>query len=946
MLFGRASECGELDRLLARAREGRSDGLLLRGEAGIGKSALCEYAVQHAKGMTVLEACGAPAELELAYSGLADVLRPVLGLQREIPERQAAALASTLAIGPPLESGRFTICAATLSLLAAAAERNPVLVVVDEAQWLDASSTEALLFAARRLEADAVAFLFALREGHPSLLARTELRELRLAPLDREAALALLASHTQERIVDDVAEQLLQAAAGNPLALVELPGLLNQEQLSGREPLDEELPTTATLESAFLRQAELLPAECREALLVAAASDSGDLDVIEPALRALGNDLRSLEPAEEAGVLSGIAGRIKFRHPLLRAALYHAAPSVARRAAHQALAGVAAGDRELDRRAWHLAAAAPGQDDAAAEALEQAALAARRRGGRAEAASAFERAAELGVEGRERARRLREAAVDAWLVGRATHAFELLDKALEHAADRRVRAGIQHRRGVIEMWQGSPGSAHRLLVDEAAKVQELDRTKAARMLTDAAWASFMAAEITTGLETAQQAYELGTAAGGTAETLAKAALGIGLVLSGDAKKAVPLFSDYLSLLESMESPHAPVLYQPLRPDAQLLTWFEQFDRAREVLIRTIDSARTASALSALPYALSVLSDLDFRIGNWAAAYAGASEAVRIADETHQVTTLAFSLSCLARLEAAQGREAECRVHSEQALEIASPGISAVVALTGSGLGLLELGLGRLEEALRWLESLARKTAAHGLREPGVIPWAPDLIETYVRAGRHHDAELALEDFDRQARRTERASAAAAAARCRGLLASEDAFEPEFQKALDLHSAAGMPFERARTELCLGERLRRARRRADARVPLRSALEKFERLGAAPWSERARSELAASGETARRHNHSSAEELTPQELQVALLVARGATNREAGASLFLSPKTIEAHLGRVYRKLSIRSRTELAHLLGSEGALAGGGSAELTTPRETSPIRLGDPPEAT
>jgi DNA-binding CsgD family transcriptional regulator len=204
----------------------------------------------------------------------------------------------------------------------------------------------------------------------------------------------------------------------------------------------------------------------------------------------------------------------------------------------------------------------------------------------------------------------------------------------------------------------------------------------------------------------------------------------------------------------------------------------------------------------------------------------------------------------------------------------------------------------------------------------VIPWQPDLIETYLRLGRHDDAELALDAFGHVARKTERASALAAAARCRGLLAAEDGFEAEFEKALDLHGAAQMPFECARTELCLGECLRRARRRADARAPLRSALETFERLGASPWAERARSELAASGETARRRDPYAAEELTPQELQVALVVARGATNREAGASLFLSPKTIEAHLGRVYRKLNVRSRTELAHLLGSEGALEG------------------------
>jgi DNA-binding CsgD family transcriptional regulator len=925
MLLGRASECGHLDQLLDRARDGQSDALLLRGEAGIGKTALCAYAAEQAGGMTLLRAYGAPTESELAFSGLADTLLPVLGLRDQIPERQAEALASALAIGPPLETSRFAICAATLSLLAAAAERKPVLVVVDEAQWFDTSSTEALLFAGRRLEVDGVAFLFAIRDGQGSMLERAQLRELRLVPLDRQDAEALLASRAETKIAPEVAEQLLRAAAGNPLALVELPALLSPEQLAGREPLDEELPSTAALGRAFLRQVEPLPDECREALLLAAADDSGDLDLIAPALLSLGNDLRSLEPAETAGLVSVGAGRLEFRHPLLRAAIYHAASSVARRAAHQALALSTGAEQQVDRRAWHLAAAAPDQDNVAAEALEQAALAARRRGGRAEAASAFERAAELGAEGTERARRLREAAVDAWLVGRADRARELLDAALEQADDSRVRAQIQHRRGIIEMWQGSPISAHRLLVTEATKVERDDPARAAKMLTDAAWACFMSAEITAGLETAERARELGAATRGIAETLAKAVFGIALLLSGEAARAMPLFGDYLTLLESVEASPSPGLYQPLRPDGQLLTWFEQFDRARDVLTRTINTARASSALGALPYALSVLSDLDFRTGNWAAAYAGATEAVRFAHETKQVTTLAFSLSCLARVEGAQGREDECRAHSEQALEIASPGIGAVVALSRSGLGLLELGLGRLEEALGHLEPLARQAAEHGLEEPGVIQWAPDLIETYVRLGRHDDAELALADFERVARKTERTAALAAAGRCRGLLAADDDVEDRFRRALELHTRLPTPFERARTELCLGERLRRARHRRDARVPLRSALETFERLGATPWSERARAELTASGETTGRRDPYAAEQLTPQELQVALVVARGATNKEAGASLFLSPKTIETHLGRVYRKLNVRSRTELAHLLGSEGASTGVGA---------------------
>src|ERR687888_1410382 len=875
MLFGRTEECERLDRLIDTAREGRSGALVLRGGAGIGKSALCGYAMARGREMTVLAARGAPTESELAFSGLADLLRPVLASRSELPEPQTAALDSALAIGPPLESGRFTVYAATLGLLAAAAEDAPVLVVVDEAQWLDASSTEALLFATRRFDADRVAVIFAVRDGRRTLFDRADLPELRLEALEPEAALALLVSRAETPVAPEVSEALLQVAAGNPLVLTELPRLLDPDQLTGRAALGEDLPTPVTVQRAFLRQVESLPKDTQEALLVVAASSSGDLETILRALDALNIDPRSLEPAERAAVVLATDGRLEFRHPLFRSAVYDAASTIARRQTHRALAGAAVPSAQIERRAWHLAAAAPKSDEAAA---------------------------------------------DAWLVGRADRARKLLGAALDSTDDARLRARIQHRLGGIEMWQGSPMEAQSLLVEEASKVEELDPARAARMLTDAAWASFMAAEVSSGLAIAERACELGARAGGIAETLAKAVLGIALTLGGKPERAVASFGDSLSLLESIGSAPPVGLYQPLRPDGQLLMWFEQYDRAREVLTRTIDGARAGGALGALPYALSVLADLDFRTGHWASAYASATEAVRLADETHQVATLAFSLGFIARLEAAQGKEDDCRSHSAQALAIAASGVGAATALSGSGLGLLELGLGRLERAVEELERLARRTAEHGLLEPGVIQWAPDLIEAYARLGRHDDAEQALADFEHLARKTGRNWALAAAARCRALLLGDDEFEAEFQRALELHDTTETPVERARTELCAGERLRRARRRADAREPLRSALETFERLGAAPWSDRARAELAATGETVGHRDPYATDRLTPQELQVAVLVARGATNKEAGAALFLSPKTIETHLGRVYRKLNVRSRTELAHLLGSEGDL--------------------------
>jgi DNA-binding CsgD family transcriptional regulator len=919
MLLGRQAECGRLDRLLADARAGHSGVLLIRGEAGIGKSALLDYARQQAADLNVLRCRGVESESELAFSALADVFRPVLNRLSSIPEPQADALAAALALGPPGGGARFAACAATLSLLAAAAEESPLLVTIDDAQWLDPSSAEALLFAARRLDAEGIVLLFAARTGEAPMLERAHLPQLVLSGLDREAAAALLAGRNGP-VAPPVVDRLLAATAGNPLALLEIPSLLSAAQLAGTEPLGDELPTAPAVEQAFLRHVEELPERSQEALLVAAASESGDPVEIAQALLALGLDPRELDAAEEAGLLSVAAGRLAFRHPLLRAAVYHVASTGARQAAHRALAQTAAGELHAARRAWHLAAAAPAHDEAAASALEEAAVEARRRGGRAEAASAFERAALLSPDESEKARLLHEAAHDAWLAGGPDKALELLDAALACARDPVTRARIQHLRAGIELWGGSPMSAQALLSEEATAIEDLEPARAARMLTDAAWACFVNAEIDAGVETAERACALAERAGVDAETLAKAVLGIGLVLSGEPRKAMPLFAGYVALLENPETETA--IDKAFRPDGQVLTWFEQYERARQSLTRTIESARRQTALGVLSYPLAVLSDLDFRTGNWAAAYAGASEAVRIADETEQETMVAFSLGCLARIEAARGDEDDCRRHAQRALALAYGRIGAVVASASAALGLLELGLGRPDEAIVHLEEIARLAAAHGLREPAVVQWAPDLVEAFVRAGREDDAARELASFARLANETERTWALATTSRCRGLLAPDDAFEAEFEQALELHGRTSAPFELARTQLCLGERLRRARKRAEAREPLRSALETFERLGATPWAERSRVELAATGETARRRDPYAAEQLTPQELQVALIVAQGATNKEAGAALFLSPKTIETHLGRVYRKLGVRSRTELAHLLASEGALEG------------------------
>ncbi len=915
-LIGREAETERIAALLAEVQRGRSRALVVQGEAGIGKSSLLRYAVAQSGGMIVLRARGVESESELAFAALGDLFRPVLDHLVQLPEPQAVALAGALGLTPPAPGDRFTICAGTLNLLAAVADVAPVLAVIDDAQWLDHSSAEALLFAARRLDSEGVALLLAVRQEEAGAFSASGLESLVLTGLKREHARELLSRRLKQEPAPEVAERLVRGTQGNPLALVEIPGLLSEAQLAGSEPMEEPLPAAPAVERAFLRQIEALDEEARRTLLVAAASESGRLDAIEGALDVLGLDPKGLATAEEQGLISVERDVLEFRHPLLRAAVYHSATGGARRESHDALAKTSAGQRP-DRRAWHLAAAAAELDDEVASALEQAALEARERSGHAEAALALERAARLSANEGEQARRLLEAADDTRIAGRADRALELLEEALTKTREPRVRAAIQHLRGAVEMWSGAPMDAHRLLVEEASTVGDLDPGKAARMLTDAAWACLMGADIRAGLETAERARSAAERASNTTQIHAAAVLGVALLLSGRTREAYPLLERFQPLLESTDFGRVRQLVTP----GQVLTWIEEYDLARQLFTQMIDAARSQSALGYLPYPLAGLSELDFRTGKWAAAYAGAAEAIRIAEETGQHVTHAFSLVCLARVEAGQGREDDCRAHLARAREVAPAEMGTIVAYGMSTLGFLELGIGRSEDASTYLEPLARQVRKRGLGEPAVIQWAADLIEAHVRTGRAEDAARVLEVFAHQAEETQRNWALAAAARCRGLLASDEEFEESFVQAIELHARTPTPFEQARTELCFGERLLRSRRRTDAREPLRSALETFEQLGAEPWAERARSELAATGEPARPHSPFASNQLTPQELQVALVVGQGATNREAGAALFLSPKTIEAHLRRIYRKLSVHSRTELARLLTGEGALS-------------------------
>jgi ATP/maltotriose-dependent transcriptional regulator MalT len=910
MFVGRERERARIDRLLQEARAGRSGSLLLHGEAGIGKTALMRWAIGQATGMRVLRARGIETESDIPFAGLAELITPLLDRLDDVPEVQARALRGALALGPATPHDRFTVPAGLLSLLAVAAEEQPVLVAIDDAQWLDEASLEAFLFAGRRLEAEGVALLGSLRDGTDVAAVDVPwLERLRIGPLGDEEARELL---TDERLAPSVADRLVDTAAGNPLALLEIPRLLSDGQRAGREPLEEPLRPGTGVERAFRRALEALDEDARRALLVAATAHTGRLEVIEAALRESGLEVEALGAAESARLISVAEGDVEFRHPLLRSTAYHAASAAERRAAHGVLAAAAA--EGSPERAWHLAAGAVAPDEEIAAALEAAALDARGRGAHATAARDFGRAAQLTPDDEPRARRLLEAATDATRSGEADRAFALLGEATRLATDPLLAADVQRMTGHVEMRRGSPLVANELLVAEAERVRSRDPRRAAGMFLEASVSHMITGDMHALVATAERARALATSADPAVELLATAVIAEAYLALGDTEQGDALMTvcePYL--LEG--DPLAVVEVVAMAGHSSL--WIEKFDRAERIFDRLIEAARDASAVSALIYPLAARSHLDFRLGRWAAARAGAAESVELAQDTRQLPLLAHSLSALAHVEAAGGQEEDCRRHVTEGLAlVARFQGEATGAYMTAALGLLELGLGRVQEAIAVLEETQRTADRLGM-QPSLVMCTPDLVEAYARAGRRDEALALIEAFDARGRKAGGLWPQAATARLRGLLASDADMRGHFEAALAVHDRLPMPFERARTLLCFGERLRRARQRAEAREPLKEALETFERLGARGWAERTRTELRATGEQQARRTETAAEQLTPHELQIAVLVAQGMTNREAASALFLSPKTIEYHLGQIYRKLDVRGRAQLARLMAME-----------------------------
>jgi DNA-binding CsgD family transcriptional regulator len=916
LLYGRDAERSIIGGLLEGARESRSGVLVIRGEAGVGKSALLEDARERASDMRVLGCNGVEAESALPFAGLHQLLRPVLRHLEKVPPPQADALRGALGLAAARGEDRFLVYLAVLSLLAEAAEQRPLLCLVDDAHWLDDASADALVFVARRLEAEGIVLLFAAREGEAREFDAPEQAELRLAGLDADAAAALLDRHAGVALSPETRALLVEATGGHPLALLELPSMLSEGQLAG-EPLLTPLPVSARLERAFLARVRELPEETQTLLLVAAADDTGELSTVLGAAARLDVGAEALDAAEEAGLTTVRGTVLELRHPLVRSAVYQGATLSKRQGVHRALASVLEGDAEADRRAWHRAAASVGPDPAVVEELEQAAVRARQRSGLVAASLAYERAAAHTPEESKRARLLTAAAENAWFGGRLERTRMLLERARPLASEPLQRADIDRYLGLVELTGGVPAEACRLLVRSAAAVTSLDGERALQLLNLASVAAFYADDVAAAVRIAELAGEVDVEDTPFARALVELLVGLGAHYAGDLPRAAASLRSALSLEAELESDALDARRVALLFGGRAAFYLGDDEAALRSAQLAAAQMRAEGALGLLTPILPRLVHAEMWAGSWPAASASAREGLRLAREIGQFDLVAYQLVLLALIAAHRGQEDECRSLAAQGHELASARrFTLVASLANWALALLELELGRTEEA--FLRAREISTTPAVLSMAGV-----DRIEAAVRAGEVATAHEWLAYYESWAECAGAAWVRAVALHGCALLGdNEEESERLFEAALDMHTQAARPFERARTELAFGEFLRRARRPRLAREHLRAALDGFDALGAELWAERARVELRASGQTARRRVADTRDQLTEQELQIAHFVAQGLSNRDVAAQLFLSPRTIAAHLRNVFRKLGISSRTELARLhLESVGAAA-------------------------
>lgn len=900
MLVGRDAERDHVERALGQASTGHSAALVVRGQAGIGKSALLDHAVATADGMRVLRGVGIESEAELAFGALHLLLYPYLDRLDLLPGPQAAALRGAFGLGSDTATTPFLIGAATLTLLAELAAEQPLLCVVDDAQWLDRGSSDALLFAARRFQADPVAMLFAVRDTAVPFHTHG-IEELRLPGLAPGAAAGLL-DQRSPGLTAPMRARVLEEADGNPLALLELGAARLTAQREGRaEPAHQvgPLPVTRRVQDTFREQIVGLPDASQAILLVAAADRFAGMDTVLRVARAVGADTSDLDAAERAGLISVTDGELAFRHPLVRAAAYQCATHHQRIAVHRAFAEALATPDVLDRRAWHLAAATTEPDEAVAAELERTALRAERRGGAMAVSAAYDRAGRLSVDPELKARRIAKAALAAYDAGKPDRAARLAVEVTSLTSDPATIADATLLRGQIEYERTSPEADAALACEAARLIMDSDPERAVFMLTEMNCAGRDAGALPLVAEGGRLMAGLRLRPGSRPRASADAQISWGHLLSGRPEDAGPL----RAMLEIGREPGEDQMHRVVAGFSGLMLADDQATVA--VMEMMLAEVRASGALTWIPYAQEILALAQALGGDFLAAQTSLAEAVALSTEFGMDMEVAVLRATSVWLAAVTGDEPRCRTLAAEVLPVLEGRHAVGTGLISWGLGLLDLAAGRYGAAFDALFAVCAGPARYDF----LIRAVPDLVEAAVRDGRPELVAEQLTAFERWASHVGSPVATALSHRCRAMI--EDS-EEHYRAALDVHTGR---FDRARTQLLYGEWLRRKRRRGEARTELAAALAGFTRLGAVTWEARATSELTALGErpTLEPAADDALKNLTPQEVQVVRLAAAGLSNKEIGAQLFLSPRTIGHHLYRAYPKLGVTRRIELAQL---------------------------------
>jgi DNA-binding CsgD family transcriptional regulator len=896
-LVGRESERRVIDSVLSAARRGRATSLAFRGEPGIGKSALLDYAVSAAPDLLVLRAAGSEVEQDLPFATLERLVRPLLRHIDSLPQRQQDALRGALALGPATPVGdRFAVYAATFSLLTRRAEAGPVLVCVDDLQWTDVPSRECLLFVARRLDADAVAMVFAERCLMPenSVLGRdASTRVLEVGQLTPEDAHALVQPILGPDAAAVLVDRVLATCAGNPLALLEA---------ATRSAAGHDIKLSAI----FAPHISHLDDAARQLVLLLAVAGPQDHTAGFLAARNRGLPQGAVDDLIAQGLLVGTPSTAQIRHPLVRSAALALSAAAQVREAHLALAEVLTDPADVDRRTWHLAAAAVGPDEQVAAALERAGEQYRERLAYASCAAAMERAAELSEAPANRARRALEAARATRLSGDLDRTLRVARVALDSAPDPITAAQAQAILGWMLLSRGTLEEAGTSLRRAGELFEAHDPIRAADSFAGAAAAARVRGDLFGAVQLASRALELGGSETHGSAALAFVTLGVAGMTGGDVHQPIQhMYAAIRALTQSRPAPDEVLTAVYVARAA----WPFDLAGLRGVVGELVGDLRAKGALGVLPASLYALAYLDLRAGHLRQAHDRSEEAAVLARSTGDYYIERAATGCLALVWAYLGDETASRDHAAAAIALAERHSAAIPPETYDALGLLELQLGNFDQALRHLDLDNRAAPSEAL---DLSRWSTlDLAEAYFRSGSPLPTKLA--EYAESASWANHPGTQSVVLRVRGLFADPGSYRDHFDQALNLHEQAPMPIEQARTHLCYGERLRRAGARRESREQFTNALRIFERAGAQLLAAHARHELAATGVHVPRAVD-AVTSLTAQETRVADAVARGLSNREVAAALFLSEKTVEAHLSRAYRKLGVRSRTQLARRL--------------------------------